>query len=254
MNHKKRYKALMMDLDGTLVKNAEHALPSKSVIEAVNRAGKYLHTGIATGRPVFMIENILKSVQFTGVSIVNDGAQIIDVKTRKVYAEKLIHTEDLPIIEEILHKEKVKEIFLQSVTKDIPFDKTHTEKVFAVISSQLSEKQCDSILGKIHDVPTLHAYKFHAWEGGFGINITPLTATKQHGILEVAQILDIRTDEIIGIGDSYNDFPLLMACGLKVAMGNAVDEVKAIADYIAPSVDNDGVADVIGKFILDTKS
>lgn len=41
-----------------------------------------------------------------------------------------------------------------------------------------------------------------------------------------------------------------MACGFKVAMGNAVDEVKAIADYIAPPVEEDGVADVIEKFIL----
>ncbi|HXS15232.1 MAG TPA: HAD hydrolase family protein, partial [Candidatus Saccharimonadales bacterium] len=62
---------------------------------------------------------------------------------------------------------------------------------------------------------------------------------------------DISTEEIIGIGDGHNDFPLLMACGLKVAMGNAVDDLKAIADYIAPSVDEDGVADVIEKFILN---
>ena len=63
-------------------------------------------------------------------------------------------------------------------------------------------------------------------------------------------MLNIKTDEIIGIGDGYNDFPLLMACGLKVAMGNAVEELKAIADYIAPSVEEDGVVDVINKFVV----
>jgi hydroxymethylpyrimidine pyrophosphatase-like HAD family hydrolase len=41
-----------------------------------------------------------------------------------------------------------------------------------------------------------------------------------------------------------------MACGLKVAMGNAVADVKAIANYIAPSVEEDGIADVIEKFVL----
>lgn len=45
-------------------------------------------------------------------------------------------------------------------------------------------------------------------------------------------------------------FLFLMACGLKVAMGNAVSELKTIADYIAPTIDEDGVADVIEKFIL----
>lgn len=75
-------------------------------------------------------------------------------------------------------------------------------------------------------------------------------AIKQHGILEVAEMLGISTHEIIGVGDGYNDFPLLMACGLKVAMGNAVSDLKEIADYIAPTVEEDGVADVIEEFVL----
>ena len=41
-----------------------------------------------------------------------------------------------------------------------------------------------------------------------------------------------------------------MACGLKIAMGNAVPELKAIADFIAPTVEEDGVATVIEKFVL----
>ena len=55
---------------------------------------------------------------------------------------------------------------------------------------------------------------------------------------------------MIGIGDGYNDFPLLMACGLKIAMGNAVEDLKAIADFIVPSVEQDGVAHAINRFIL----
>ena len=73
-------------------------------------------------------------------------------------------------------------------------------------------------------------------------------ATKQHAVFELANILGISNDEIIGIGDGYNDFPLLMGSGLKVAMGNAVSELKEIADYIAPTVDDDGLADVISKY------
>ena len=44
--------------------------------------------------------------------------------------------------------------------------------------------------------------------------------------------------------------PLLMACGLKIAMGNAYEELKSIADYVAPPIEEDGVADAIEKFIL----
>lgn len=56
---------------------------------------------------------------------------------------------------------------------------------------------------------------------------------------------------MIGVGDGYNDFPLLMSCGLKIAMGNAIEELKDIADYIAPSVDEDGLAKVIDKYYLN---
>jgi hydroxymethylpyrimidine pyrophosphatase-like HAD family hydrolase len=63
-------------------------------------------------------------------------------------------------------------------------------------------------------------------------------------------MLGVKYEEIIGVGDSYNDYSLLMASGLKVAMGNAVKELKDVADYIAPSVDEDGLAEVIERYII----
>ncbi|MBX4181389.1 HAD hydrolase family protein, partial [Candidatus Parcubacteria bacterium] len=52
-------------------------------------------------------------------------------------------------------------------------------------------------------------------------------------------------------GDARNDTPLLNVCGLRIAMGNADDKLKRIAHYIAPSVEDDGVAHVVEKFILN---
>ena len=68
--------------------------------------------------------------------------------------------------------------------------------------------------------------------------------------LSVSKLLNIKTKHISGVGDSNNDFPLLLACGLKVAMGNANSDLKQIADFVAPSVEEDGVATVIERFIL----
>lgn len=96
------------------------------------------------------------------------------------------------------------------------------------------------------EAPSLKGKDFYA------IYITSGDATKQHAVVTLSETLGIPTEEMIGIGDHYNDFPLLMACGLKVAMGNAVDELKAIADYVVPTVEEDGVADVIEKFILSS--
>jgi hypothetical protein len=56
--------------------------------------------------------------------------------------------------------------------------------------------------------------------------------------------------EIMAIGDEANDISLLSSAGLAIAMDNAPDEVKAVADYITLDVDHSGVAAAIEKFLL----
>ena len=58
------------------------------------------------------------------------------------------------------------------------------------------------------------------------------------------------TSQMIAIGDSYNDLPLLAACGLGIAMGGSPEELRAIADHVAPSVDDDGLAVAIEEHVL----
>lgn len=80
------------------------------------------------------------------------------------------------------------------------------------------------------------------------IYFSNINATKQNAVVKLYEDVGISSDEIIGIGDGHNDVSLLNACGLKIAMGNAVDELKAIAHYIAPSYIDDGIIDVINKY------
>ena len=57
-------------------------------------------------------------------------------------------------------------------------------------------------------------------------------------------------NEIMAIGDGANDISLLSSVGLAIAMGNAPDEVKAVADYVTLDVDHSGLAAAINKFLL----
>ena len=84
---------------------------------------------------------------------------------------------------------------------------------------------------------------------GYGWDITSVKATKLHGIVKVMEHVGVKRSDVVGVGDSYNDFPLLEAAGLKVAMGNAHKEVREIADIIVPSHDEDGVAYLIDKLL-----
>jgi hydroxymethylpyrimidine pyrophosphatase-like HAD family hydrolase len=63
------------------------------------------------------------------------------------------------------------------------------------------------------------------------------------------ELLNVKREEIVGVGDSYNDFPLLEAAGLKIAMENGHSEIKEIADFVVPSHENDGVAYLIDRLL-----
>jgi Cof subfamily protein (haloacid dehalogenase superfamily) len=63
-------------------------------------------------------------------------------------------------------------------------------------------------------------------------------------------LLNITSDEVMAIGDNHNDVEMLAYAGWGVAMGNAPDAVKAQANWVAPSVDEDGVAAAIDRFVL----
>ena len=67
-------------------------------------------------------------------------------------------------------------------------------------------------------------------------------ATKAKAIEELARIWGISQSEIVAFGDDLNDIDMLSYAGISVAMGNALDEVKAVADFICETCDNDGVA------------
>ena len=62
--------------------------------------------------------------------------------------------------------------------------------------------------------------------------------------------MEISMNEIMATGDGANDISLLSSVGLAIAMGNAPDEVKAVADYVTLDVDHSGLSAAIEKFLL----
>jgi Cof subfamily protein (haloacid dehalogenase superfamily) len=75
--------------------------------------------------------------------------------------------------------------------------------------------------------------------------------SKAIALEKMGEFYSIRREEMIAIGDGFNDLPMIEYAGLGVAMGNAPEEVKDAADYITRSNDEDGVAKVIDLFVLN---
>ena len=84
----------------------------------------------------------------------------------------------------------------------------------------------------------------------YHIEILNKASHKGNGVKRLAELYGIKKEEIICVGDSGNDRQMIEYAGLGIAMGNAVEEIKQIADYVTRSNQEHGVAHVIEKFIL----
>ncbi len=89
-----------------------------------------------------------------------------------------------------------------------------------------------------------------AYPDVYFINIVAPGVSKGKALEVLASYLSIPLAEVVAIGDGANDISLLAKAGLAIAMENAVDELKAVADYITPDVEHNGVARAINKFLL----
>ncbi len=245
-----KYKALITDVDGTLVPNRAGAQPSQKVIDAIAKVE--IPIGIATARSYWQVVDILDACSFSAPCIITGGAQIIDPKTRKTFLQHTISQDDIAQIAKIAAALGIS-LIVANREGEFAYDKNKIPShPLDMYTNPLSHTQANEFSQQISHIQTISWHKTLAWGDNDNVHITIShpNASKQEGILEVATILGIKTSEIIAVGEGYNDFPLLMACGLKIAMADAVDDVKAIADYIAPTVAEDGLAHVIEKFVL----
>ncbi|MGB2828353.1 MAG: HAD-IIB family hydrolase, partial [Dehalococcoidales bacterium] len=91
--------------------------------------------------------------------------------------------------------------------------------------------------------------KAPAFPGVDFTNVLSPGVSKGKALEKLAAHLQVPLGEVIAVGDGTNDISLLTAAGLAIAMGNAADEVKAIADYVTLDVDRSGLAAAIDEYI-----
>jgi Cof subfamily protein (haloacid dehalogenase superfamily) len=258
------YKLIVSDFDGTLA-GAEHVV-TDTVVDAVKKwinNGKYFT--IATGRQFNMIIEDCRKMNLTTPVIVRGGAEIIDPVTGETIAEELIDKQTIKELFSIFSQNKTSflvekgnilfanfyyQLDFPGVTKKELSDFTlQAAPKMAVKAYDYDVEKITELMDEIEVIhPNISIHRTHN-SFGYGWDITSTKATKLHGIVKVLKYLGLTREQTVGVGDSYNDFPLLEAAGLKVAMGNAHPELKAIADIEVPSHEEDGVAYLIDKLL-----
>lgn len=248
-----QYKAIISDIDGTIAETRIDAFPSQVVTNAIKKSHDVITFSLATGRPFHLVKYLSEHLNLQSPIITDNGAAIVDSKTGSSLWEALLSHNEAEDILTITKDCALTRISCATTNLENPTEIPLGTKIQKISVHDLTQNEMERLISKLEskfkDLAIVRAAAFKG-KDFFDVYISNGKATKQHAVLKLAEILNISPHEIIGIGDGYNDFPLLMACGLKVAMGNAVPELKEIADYIAPPVEEDGVADVIERFIL----
>lgn len=248
-----KYKLLLLDVDGTLVESSGSARPSKRLVESIGAAKKQLQVSVVTGRADFLAAPVTNDLELSGPSVFDGGASILDLPSYKeVWSQKLS-------VEKLREVLKIATPFNQNCFIEQDKYKNRLKKPDDIISpsvmfyvDSVDRQVALNLIEELSLVDGIAAHTATSWSRGdvVDMNITHEAATKKSAVHRLIDIFSCEKEEVIAIGDYYNDLPLFEAAGFSVAMGNAPEEIKKIVDYVAPPLSQDGVADAISRFIL----
>lgn len=273
-----RIKMVGLDMDGTLLTTekelTEHT--KEVLLEAIDRGVTVLP---ATGRPLTGIPEEVLKLPGVRYAVASNGARIVDLKEDRVIYEGLVSYETGSRVLEICSRyDALMEIYydgvgyadeekLKRIDEYVPkapmaryiagtrqavsdvmamFEerKAPTDKVHALFRIREEyEKAWQEVEKEVPDIEITGALSNNIEVNAKGVN-------KGRGLLILGELLGIRREEIMAVGDGSNDIAMLREAGLGVAMENATDEVKAAADVITLSNDREGAAAAIEKYVL----
>lgn len=259
---KRTIKALFFDIDGTLVSFQTHRIPQSTVdaLEQAKRNGVKVY--ISTGRPKMIITNLGQIEHLIDGYITTNGARcfvgnhtvcqhpisqadvdrVVSAADRDGYPVIVVGERHLaihhltPIVEEIF----VKGLGVDSLDFQTDLADLAGEDVLQ-LTPFCSEEQEKMLM------PTLDNCTSGRWHPAF-TDITAGDADKGKGLHAMAEYLGLDISQTMAFGDGGNDITIIREAGVGVAMGNAGDNVKAIADYVTTSVDEDGVKNALEHF------
>lgn len=264
-----RYKLLAIDLDDTLLgEDLSISERNKSAIcKAVEQGVKVT---LASGRATQSVAHYLDILGLKIPVISYQGARVTDTATGKVMFKKEIDRESaLPVIE---YSQKVgvhcnvfvdNTIYIRRMGKWAKYYNTMSPNVPMKETSDLEgivketaikliyiddRKRLEEIKPGIEEIMPEDLIAFYS-KPNF-LEFTNKNATKGEAVKFLAEHFGIKREEVIAIGDTYNDISMIEYAGLGVCMENGTETVKKIADYVTLSNVEDGVAHVIEKFIL----
>ena len=244
-------KAIIFDIDGTAIDSPIQKLPTQRLVKAVKDLEDVYYMCAATGRGWTYVKDILHGLSLTEPCVISGGTRICKpVSGDILWQSDIDQTSVLKILEvlktkysdyNMLYNDYAEEDYLSGGVKQSELN--ITEPVYFMELVFVPEVAAREIVDDILKIPGVTCTVVVAQREGLkDLHISNQSATKEHAIAELLKILKIDRANTIGVGDGHNDIHLFNAVEYKVAMGNAVPELKERADKILAGVTEDGLA------------
>lgn len=268
---------IALDLDGTTL-NDDRVISrrNKAALEEAVKQG--VNVVIATGRAYSALPEDVFSIQGIQYVLTSNGAMITDLRSKEVIYENCIDKDAVvEAVRTLRQYDFMVETFVDGIayidkkeydkiresrtsfrhveyvlTTRTPIEdlygfmlahRTKIENINVNFEHQEDRAMMREVLGKLENTTLTTSFDHNLEIGG-------ATTSKAGALRTLGERLGVKPEEMMAVGDSPNDMAMLQLAGMPVAVGNAKDEVKAIAKYVAPTNKEDGVADAVEKFVL----
>lgn len=266
-------KLVAIDIDGTLL-NSERKLTAEvkaAIKEATNQG---VNIVLATGRPTV---GVIPLIQELGLEndhsfvVTYNGALVQNAGTKEILVEHGLTFDDYLEIEYLSRKlgvhfhvqdydrmytanRDISEYTIEEATlTGIPLSYRSVDEMtpnMHIIKSMMIDHQ-ELLDAAIKQVPKDYQERFAMVKSApYYYEVLNKQATKGAAVKELSELLKIKPEEVMTLGDNENDLTMIEFAGLGVAMGNAVPAVKEIANKITKTNDEHGVAYAINEWVL----
>ncbi len=278
-----KYKMLVSDMDYTLLNKDK--MVSERNRDAVRKAiEKGVHMVVATGR-IYTSARVYAKLLGVGTPIIASNGAIIReaVFDNPLDTEKTIYKDILPMeaVREMIRLSRKHGIFCHFFTEDtiyaeklVTVSLRYTEwnqflgredqvkiKIVDDIEKAIIEDNVQILKSVVVDSSSekIQLLRNSIVETGIvsvsqsmkdNLEVMNKGVTKGNAVRMLAEMYGIKRDEIIAIGDNENDISMIEYAGMGIAMGNAEESLKNVANHITGDYQEDGVAEAIERFIL----
>ena len=266
-----KYKLIAMDLDGTL-NNDQKVITEKTKAALMAAQRKGIRLALASARPspgLFKERDLLNLQEYNGILMSYNGGRIVDAATGIVLFETSMDLAETKWVLRRLEKLPVTPILDDGVQFYVT-DKNGYKVDYECKNNNMVCAEVPNLADFLSFAPIKILMSVNPAElsavqrtiadflpdsltvvqtAAFYLEVIPKVINKGQGIRDICKVLEISPEEVISFGDAANDIPMLKAAGMGVALGNASEEVKAAADMVTLTNNEDGIAAALEKLL-----